>query len=189
MAATSGGRHRVAAWKGARMTGLYHGTWWEQHKKDSFTDLQPGRFTQLLPKLDPAKFNLPDLARLARKMTSRQERNPAAAGERHPEDASIPTAYTYLGQFADHDLTFDPTSQLRQFLSPSQINGLQDYRTPRFDLDNLYGRGPADQPYMYEQGGIHMLLGGRMSGNPFDRDARQIPRGPNGPPLIRTPPH
>src|SRR5262249_19090628 len=58
---------------------------------------------------------------------------------------------------------------------------------PRFDLDNLYGRGPADQPYMYEQDGIHMLLGERMSGNPFDRDARQIPRGPNGRALIGDP--
>src|SRR5262249_8925168 len=187
MAATSGGRRRVAAWKGARMTGLYHGTWWEQHKDESFTDLQPGRFTQLLPKLDPAKFDLPDLERLAGRMTSRQERSPTPEGERDSEEGTIPAAYTYLGQFVDHDLTFDPTSQLRQFLSPSQINGLEDYRTPRFDLDNLYGGGRAGQPYMYEQDGMHMLPGERMSGNPFDRDARQIPRGPNGRALIGDP--
>ena len=169
------------------MTELYHGTWWEQHKKESFTDLQPGRFTRLLPKLDPAKFDLPDLERLARRMTAGQEHSPTPEGDRDTEEGTIPAAYTYLGQFVDHDLTFDPTSQLRQFLTPSQINGLEDYRTPRFDLDNLYGRGPADQPYMYEQDGIHMLLGERMSGNPFDREARQIPRGSNGRALIGDP--
>jgi hypothetical protein len=26
------------------------------------------------------------------------------------------------------------------------------------DLDNLYGRGPADQPYMHEPDGIHFAL-------------------------------
>jgi len=24
------------------------------------------------------------------------------------------------------------------------------FRTPRFDLDSLYGRGPDDQPYLYQ---------------------------------------
>ena len=62
-----------------------------------------------------------------------------------------------------------------------------DFRTPRFDLDNLYGRGPDDQPYMYEEDGIHMLLGEPMSGNPFDPGAVQLPRGPNGRALIGDP--
>ena len=64
---------------------------------------------------------------------------------------------------------------------------LADFRTPRFDLDNLYGRGPTDQPYMYAEDGIRMLLGEPMSGNPFDPGARQIPRGPNGRALIGDP--
>ena len=62
-----------------------------------------------------------------------------------------------------------------------------DFRTPRFDLDNLYGRGPDDQPYMYEEDGIHMLLGEPMPGNPFDPGAVQLPRGPNGRALIGDP--
>ena len=169
------------------MTELFHGTWWEQHKHQKYEQLQPGRFTKLLEGLDPAKFDLRDLERLARRMTSRQDRSPTPEGGRDPEEGKIPAAYTYLGQFVDHDLTFDPTSQLRDFLTPRQIDGLEDYRTPRFDLDNLYGRGPADQPFMYEPDGLHMLLGERISGNPFDRGARQIPRGPNGRALIGDP--
>ena len=62
-----------------------------------------------------------------------------------------------------------------------------DFRTPRFDLDNLYGRGPDDQPYMYRKDGIRMLLGERMSGDPFDPGAVQLPRGPSGRALIGDP--
>jgi hypothetical protein len=122
-------------------------------------------------------------------MTSRQE-EPGPTPEGKPdaeEDSEITAAYTYLGQFTDHDITFDPTSQLREFLSTEELAGLKDYRTPRFDLDSLYGRGPADQPYLYDTDGIHMLLGEPMSGNPFDSEARQIPRGPNCRALIGDP--
>jgi len=58
----------------------------------------------------------------------------------------IPAAYTYFGQFVDHDITFDPVSSLMRRNDP---NALENFRTPRLDLDNVYGRGPHDQPYMY----------------------------------------
>ena len=62
------------------------------------------------------------------------------------ENPGIPAGYTYLGQFIDHDITFDPASSLQK---QNDVDGLVDYRTPRLDLDSLYGRGPEDQPYMY----------------------------------------
>ena len=65
-----------------------------------------------------------------------------------PEESGIPALYTYLGQFIDHDLTFDPASSLEKQNDP---DALVDFRTPRFDLDNVYGRGPDDQPYLYRQ--------------------------------------
>ena len=40
---------------------------------------------------------------------------------------------------------------------------------------------------MYEPDKIHMLLGEPMSGNPYDPDARDLPRGPNGRALIGDP--
>ena len=63
------------------------------------------------------------------------------------EESLIPALYTYFGQFVDHDITFDPASSLQQQNDP---DALVDYRTPRFDLDCVYGRGPDDQPYMYD---------------------------------------
>jgi hypothetical protein len=59
---------------------------------------------------------------------------------------SIPAGYTYFGQFIDHDITFDPASDLDRDNDPGAT---EDFRTARLDLDSIYGRGPADQPYLY----------------------------------------
>ena len=67
--------------------------------------------------------------------------------EEEDENRRIPAGYTYLGQFIDHDVTFDPASSLQQQNDP---DALEDFRTPRLDLDSLYGRGPDDQPYLYQ---------------------------------------
>ena len=145
-----------------------------------------GRYTRLIGEGD--EFHGGDLHLLAQEMTSPPESTPTPEDRRDPEeDPAITAAYTYLGQFVDHDLTFDPTSRLGAVLTGQELDDLEDFRTPRFDLDNLYGRGPDDQPYLYDPDGIRMLLGEPMSGNPFDPDARQIPRGPSGRALIGDP--
>ena len=72
------------------------------------------------------------------------------------ENSAIDAGYTYLGQFIDHDITFDPASSLQQ---RNDVDALVDFRTPRFDLDCLYGRGPDDQPYMYDSKGRKFQLG------------------------------
>jgi hypothetical protein len=87
------------------------------------------------------------------------------------EESGIPALYTYLGQFIDHDLTFDPTSSLQMQNDP---DALVDFRTPAFDLDNVYGRGPDDQPYMYD-GGPSFLLGDPIKGA-GDAKATDLPR-------------
>lgn len=63
------------------------------------------------------------------------------------DQADIPAGYTYLGQFVDHDITFDATSTLHHANNPY---ALVDSRTPRLDLDSLYGLGPVVQPYLYD---------------------------------------
>jgi hypothetical protein len=68
----------------------------------------------------------------------------------------ITSGYTYLGQFIDHDLTFDPISSLAAQIDP---DALLDFRTPRFDLDSLYGAGPDDQPYLYQPDGEKLVEG------------------------------
>ena len=60
---------------------------------------------------------------------------------------AIPAGFTYLGQFIDHDITFDPTPFGARRAGPRRTVNL---RTPRLDLDSLYGGGPDVQPYLYE---------------------------------------
>lgn len=165
---------------------LHHGTWWDRRKYDPLEQVMGGRFTRLFPYLPSARFAEHDLEQLAHEMTATKDTD--ADTEPDPEEnPGIPAAYTYLGQFVDHDLTFDPISQLRETLTGAQLRALVDFRTPRFDLDNLYGRGPDDQPYMYKKDQVRLLLGKRMSGDPFDPGAVQLPRGPSGRALIGDP--
>jgi hypothetical protein len=60
----------------------------------------------------------------------------------------IPTGFTYFGQFLDHDLTFDSTSSLEQRNDP---DALENFRTPAFELDSLYGSGPHVNPHLYDR--------------------------------------
>ena len=164
-----------------------HGTWWDRRKADRLDVVMGGRFTRLFPYLPAARFNQKDLEALAGAMIAPPEEPEPEPRDDPEENQGIPAAYTYLGQFIDHDLTFDPISHLRATLTRARLRALVDFRTPRFDLDNLYGRGPDDQPYMYGDDGIRMLLGERMSETPFDPGAVQLPRGPNGRALIGDP--
>jgi hypothetical protein len=91
----------------------------------------------------------------------------------------LPAGYTYFGQFVDHDITFDPVSKLTRQNDP---DALTDFRTPRFDLDSLYGGGPADQPYLYKQ-----LPEGEAVELLLDPDAKDLQRNAQGRALIGDP--
>ena len=65
-------------------------------------------------------------------------------------DSEIPAGYTYFGQFVDHDLRHDVTPLSQAEIDPER---LRNFRTPRLDLDSVYGQGPTDQPYLYDHGG------------------------------------
>ena len=73
--------------------------------------------------------------------------------------SQIPAGFTYLGQFIDHDLTFDKTTvMLGANVTPAQ---LVQGRSPTLDLDSLYGAGPTDpgSEKFYEADGIHLKVG------------------------------
>jgi heme peroxidase len=59
----------------------------------------------------------------------------------------FPAGFTYFGQFVDHDLTLDATSS---FDRHTEADGLIDFRSPRLDLDNLYGHGPVVNGHLYD---------------------------------------
>ena len=92
-------------------------------------------------------------------------------------DGPVPAGYTYLGQFIDHDLTMDRTDvELGDDVPPSQ---LVQGRSPRLDLDSLYGVGPGDpkSAKFYEDDGIHLKIGKtRKVGSDASKQGHDLPR-------------
>src|SRR2546422_2972025 len=125
-----------------------------------------GRMFRNLPPFLPSNEALDALARQMVEAEPQPGQDDTTAGNPHN-----PPGFTYFGQFVDHDLTFDPTSQLQRDNDP---DALVDFRTPRFDLDSIYGRGPDDQPFLYEPDSLHFLIG-HNAANEDD-----LPRNANG---------
>jgi len=92
------------------------------------------------------------------------------------ENPFVPAGYTYFGQFVDHDLTFDTRSTL-QTIESGLSSFPNDERTPRLDMDCLYGLGPSSAPFMYDEDG-------RLATNqdkPFDLPRSAIRFKPDDP--------
>jgi hypothetical protein len=138
-----------------------------------------GRFGRIFRNLLPATFggnvdeNVANLNKLGEAMSSLLD--PPKDGK-DDEESGIPALYTYLGQFIDHDITFDPASSLQQQNDP---NALIDFRTPAFDLDNVYGRGQADQPYMYDGDRLFLFGTPLNGGNANAKDLARNNANPN----------
>ena len=127
-------------------------------------------YSRLLPNLPAAFFRPDQLDQAAAQMEmpaaeveqtqarwgSTPQADPTPAPSENPD---IAAAYTYFGQFVDHDLTFDVGSRLERAASDPGM-GPVNFRTPRFDLDSVYGRGPESDPYLYASDGRKLELGG-----------------------------
>jgi hypothetical protein len=143
-----------------------------------------GRFGRMFRNLPSATFgenddeNVRNLARLGERMTNSFDKPKDGKDE---EESGIPALYTYFGQFIDHDITFDPMSSL---IKQNDPDALVDFRNPSLDMDNVYGRGPNDQPYMYDTPKT-FLLGEPISGG--HHGARDLPRNSKGRALIGDP--
>jgi len=90
--------------------------------------------------------------------------------------SQVPAGFTYLGQFIDHDLTFDKTSVMfGAFITPAQ---LVQARSPSLDLDSLYGAGPQDpaSAKFYEADGLHLKMGATVAAGDAGRPKTDLPR-------------
>jgi hypothetical protein len=102
-------------------------------------------------------------------------------GSATPRDNErIPAGYTYFGQFIDHDITFDPVSSSERTNDP---DALHNFRSPRFDLDSVYGSGPVDEPFQYSRGsrGMELLI------EPNRNGIKDLPRNSQDVALIGDP--
>jgi hypothetical protein len=110
-----------------------------------------GRFGRLFPELPPFAADTEAVRAALRELGKKGglmdagDGTPTAKNEDNPD---ISAGFTFLGQFIDHDLTFDPTSSLERQNDPE---GITNFRTPTLELDNVYGSGPTASPHLYDQ--------------------------------------
>src|SRR3954454_6895940 len=127
----------------------------------------PFRFSRLGPKGTGRQLS----AAIRKKLGSLMAAGTGGQGQ-------IPAGFTYLGQFVDHDLTFDKTAvMLGDHVAPSQ---LIQARSPSLDLDSLYGAGPAapGSAQFYESDGVHLKTGKSKAAAGFAAmDGFDLPRG------------
>jgi len=96
----------------------------------------------------------------------------------NPNNTSHTAGVTFVGQFMDHDMTFDVGSRLGK---PTEPRKAKNARTPTFDLDSVYGAGPMADPRLYDPNdGIKFKL---ESGGLFE----DLPRNPDNTAIIGDP--
>lgn len=96
----------------------------------------------------------------------------------NPDNPTHTAGVTFVGQFIDHDVTFDVGSALGVPTDPrTSTNG----RTPALDLDSVYGLGPVASPQLFDSGNrakFHYETGGLFE---------DVPRGGNMAAVIADP--
>jgi hypothetical protein len=160
-AAPGGGLH------GAELRGVY---------LTSKNRLTEGRFGAMFKKL-PA-FTPPDtlLTGLAQTMVEPDTSDAfLAEGER------LFAGFTFIGQFIDHDITLDTTPLEQQQADPdAKVN----FRTPRYDLDSVYGGGPGDDPQFYDPDDSDRA---KLMVTPNVNGVMDVPRDSSGQAIIGDP--
>lgn len=83
--------------------------------------------------------------------------NPAVFSPNNADNPNMTAGMTFLGQFLDHDITFDKRSALNANASPGAT---VNFRTAAFDLDSVYGQGSIGSPALYDtsSGRIKFIL-------------------------------
>jgi hypothetical protein len=132
---------------------------------------KPGMFGRMFPRLAGLTASTEALIELGSAMSedAGQANDPAL------DNPTIPAGFTYLGQFVDHDVTFDTTPLPEVQTDPQAIH---NFRTPKLDLDSLYGLGPDSQPYLYTRANPNLLVIGKNRPSP-DQNGVNIAELPN----------
>jgi Animal haem peroxidase len=132
--------------------------------------VEGGRYRRLFEDLPPLESDERALHALGRRG------GPADLGANGDgPDASVPAGWPFFGQFVAHDITAD-RSPLGHRADPEQI---RNFRTPRANLEGVYGAGPIGSPYLYDSRDPAKLLLGA--------EGVDVPRNQQGIALLGDP--
>jgi hypothetical protein len=124
-------------------------------------DGQPPRiamcFGSMFPHVRAFHYSQRAAANLAAKMQNPTPDPPGKDRGTADDSATLPSEYTYLGQFIDHNLDFDSTPQPTADVNPRSVPNLESFR---FDLNDVFGAGPAIDPQLYASDHKHLRVSG-----------------------------
>src|SRR6266699_610441 len=149
------------------------------HLKDALSTVGDGKYGRMFPDLPSPETDEAILLTLGKSgsvmdAASRVDGNDAAT-----DNPRIPAGFTFLGQFVAHDITADRSLLLHH----ARLNELRNFRTPRLDLECVYGAGPTGDPHLYDLNDLDkFLLGINDVGKEDD-----LPRNRQGRALVGDP--
>ncbi|GAX42593.1 hypothetical protein NIES4075_35950 [Tolypothrix sp. NIES-4075] len=138
---------------------------------------ETGKFGRMFPKLPSFTPSIASLTELGEAMNDPSPNTPDG------DNLNVPAGFTYLGQFVDHDITLDTTTLQETLVDPLAV---QNFRTPRLDLDSLYGSGPDVQPYLYQLNDPDLFLIGTTNEQPGAGDPSVPTKLPNDLPRAQS---
>ncbi|MBD0256364.1 MAG: hypothetical protein ICV83_11655 [Cytophagales bacterium] len=133
----------------------------------------PFRYSRLFPDLKAIQPDDALLVKLGRKGGILEDPGGGKAGDARTRAAGI----TFLGQFINHDITFDRYLSLTEPNDPAEV---RNFRNPTLGLDSLYGLGPTQSPQLYDPQDPALLRIGLND----QRQPNDLPRDANGKALI-----
>ena len=140
-------------------------------------DLPEGRFGRLFPQLSCQKATGDELLKYGAAGGPIEHRTGVHQGF-GDDNPRIAAGWPFFGQFIAHDITHD-RSPLQE---TEDVSVLQNFRSPRLDLECLYGAGPVGQPYLYDVHDPDKFLVGHNGSETGD-----LPRNEQGLAIIGDP--
>ena len=134
-----------------------------------------GKYGRLFPSVAPFTADEEVLLRLG------QRGGPCDGGQDVDAggDARVDAGWPLFGQFIAHDITADRSLLLQH----ADADHIANFRTPRANLECLYGDGPTGNPFLYDRDDpAKLLIGSNDQGAPGD-----LPRNAQGIALIGDP--
>ncbi len=151
------------------------------HLKASLLDVEESKYGRMFPDLASPETDENILLFLGKAGSIMDATSTASKhnGAADPDNPRIPAGFTFLGQFVAHDITADRSLLLHH----ARLKELRNFRTPRLDLESLYGAGPTGSPYLYDLDDPDKFLIGIND----QKELKDLPRNRQGRALLGDP--
>lgn len=150
------------------------------HLKDSLSTMESGKYGRMFADLPVLAADEDYLLKLGREGSIMDvDAAHAQPGEENTDNPRIAAGFPIFGQFIAHDITADRSLLLHH----ARLEELRNFRTPRLDLECLYGAGPSGDPHLYDMQDFDKFLIGINDSGALD----DLPRNRQGRALVADP--